>query len=103
MTQYNTLNVKLSKSQLNNLKSRIKNGTEITLKFSSDVAEDSNDEINFRHELLLTHTQVLRLHKAFRNGSSANIKLSKTQLQKIGQSEGSLGRLLGPLQKLVCF
>ena len=28
MTQYNTLNVKLSNSQLNTLKSTIKNGTE---------------------------------------------------------------------------
>ena len=31
MTQYNTLNVNLSDSQLNKLKSAIKNGTEITL------------------------------------------------------------------------
>ena len=30
MTQYNTLNVKLSNSQLNKSKSGIKNGTEIT-------------------------------------------------------------------------
>ena len=29
MTQYNTLNIKLSNSQLNRLKSGIKNGTEI--------------------------------------------------------------------------
>ena len=37
--------------------------------------------------------------KAFVNGSSANIKLSKTQLHKVGQSGGFLGRLLGPLLK----
>ena len=30
MTQYNTLNIHLSNSQLNKLKSGIKNGTEIT-------------------------------------------------------------------------
>ena len=47
MTQYNTLNVKLSNSQLNKLKSGIKNGTEVTLKISSNVAGDSNDEIIF--------------------------------------------------------
>ena len=47
--------------------------------------------------MLLTDTQVLRLHKTFANGSSANIKLSKTQLHKIGQSGGFLGRLLGLL------
>ena len=32
MTQYSTLNVKLSSSQLNKLKSGIKDGTEVTLK-----------------------------------------------------------------------
>ena len=79
MTQYNTLNVKLSNSQLNKLKSGIKNGTEVTLKISSNVVGDSNDENNFSHKLLLTNTQVSRLCKAFANGSSANIKLSKIQ------------------------
>ena len=97
MTQYNTLNVKLSNSQLNKLKSGIKNGTEVTLKISSNVVGDSTDENNFPHKLLLTKTQVLRLHKPFANVSSANIKLSKTQLHKIGQSGGFLGRLLGLL------
>ena len=77
----------------------MKNGTEITLKISSNVVSDSNDENNFPHKLLLTNTQVLKLHKAFANGSSTNIKLSKTQLHKIGQSGGFLGRLLGPLVK----
>ena len=47
--------------------------------------------------MLLTNTQISRLHKAFANSSSANIKLSKTQLHKIGQSRGFLGRLLRPL------
>ena len=31
MTQYKTLNVKLSNLQLNKLKSTVKNGTEVTL------------------------------------------------------------------------
>ena len=47
----------------------------------------------------MTNAQISRLRKAFSNGSSANIKLSKTQLYKIGQSGGFLGRLLGPLSK----
>ena len=63
MTQYNTLNVKLSNSQLNKLKLGIKNGTEVTLKLSSNVVGDSNDENNFPHKLLLTNTQVLKLLK----------------------------------------
>ena len=51
MTQYNTSNLKLSNSQLNQLKSRSKNGTEVTLKISSNVVGDSNDENNFPHKL----------------------------------------------------
>ena len=99
MTQYNTLNFKLSNSQLNKLKSGITNGTEVTLKISSNVVGDSNDENNFLHKFLLTNTQVSKLCKAFTNASSANIKLSKTQLHKIGESGGFVGRLLRALLK----
>ena len=59
--------------QLNNLKSGIKNGTEITKKVSSNVVGDSNNEKNFQHKLLLTNAQVSRLQIAFSNGLSANI------------------------------
>ena len=83
-------------SQFNKLKSGIKNGTEVTLNLSSNAIGHSNDEYNFPHKLLLTNTQVLRLQKAFANNSSANIKLSKTQLHKIGQSGRVLGLLLKP-------
>ena len=99
MTQYNTLNVKLSNSQLNKLKSGIKNGTEVIFKISSNVVSDSNDKNNFPHKLLLTNTKVSRLGKAFANGLSTNIKLSKIQLHKIGQLGRFLGRLLRPLLK----
>ena len=81
----------MSNWQLNKLKSRITNDTEITLKISSNVVGNSNDENNFPNKLLLTNTQVLKLCKAFANNSSANIKLSKTQMHKIGQSGGFLG------------
>ena len=99
MTQYDTLNVKLLNSQLNRLKSGMKYGTEVTLKISSNVVGDSNDENNFTHKLLLNNTQVSKLLKAFANGSSANIKLLKTQLQKIDKSRGFLASLLGSLLK----
>ena len=49
MIQYNTLNGKLSNSQLNKVKSRIKIGIEVILKFSSNIIDDSNDETNFPH------------------------------------------------------
>ena len=55
MTQYNSLNVKLSNSQLNKLKSSIKNETDVVLRISSSVVGNSNDNINFPHELLLTN------------------------------------------------
>ena len=99
MTQYNTLNVKLSNSQLNKLEYGIKDKTEVTLKILSNVVGNSNNENNFPHKLLLTNTQVSRLSKAFANGSSPKIKLSKTQLHKIGQSGGFLDRLLRSLLK----
>ena len=85
MAQYNILNVQFSNLQINKLKLGIKNGTEVTLKVSSNVVGDSNDENNFSHKLLLSNTKISRIRKAFANNSSANIKLSKTQLHKIGQ------------------
>ena len=63
---------------------RIKNDTEVTLKFSSIVVGDSNDEINSPYKLALTNTQVSKLFKVSPNGSLANLKLSKTQLHEIG-------------------
>ena len=95
MTQYNSLNVKLSNSQLNKLKSAIKKETEVVLRLSSNMIGDN--ESNFPHKLLLTNRQVTNLQKAFANYLSADIKLSKTQLSKRIQSGGFLGRLLGPL------
>ena len=97
MTQYNSLNAKLSNSQLNKLKSAIKNETGVVLRLSSNMIGD--DETNFPHKLLLTNRQVENLRKAFPNKVSTNIKLSKTQLSKMVQSWGFLGRLLGPLLK----
>ena len=48
------------------------------MKLLPNVVDDSNDENNFPYKLLLTNTQVSKLHEAFANNSSANIKLSKT-------------------------
>ena len=95
MSQHNTLNVKLSNSQLTKLKSGIKNGTEVTLKLSSNLAGDSNDQNNVLHKLLSTDAQVSNFSKSFANNSSANIKISKIQLQKIGQSGEFWGKMLG--------
>ena len=75
MIQYNSLNIELSNWQLNKLKSGIKSRTKITLKISSNVIGDSNDENNFLPKLLLTNTHISKPRKAFANNSSANIKL----------------------------
>ena len=60
---------------------------------------NSNDNTNFRHELLLTNRQVANIRKAFAKKTSTDIKLSKPQLSKMIQSGGFLGRILGPLPK----
>ena len=85
MTQYNSSNVKLSNSQLNEFRSGVKNVTDVILIWlSSNMIGNSDDETNFSN---------------FANCTSANIKLSKTQLSKIVHSRRFLGRILGPLLK----
>ena len=64
MSQCNIVNVKLSNSRLNELRSAANNATEVTLKLSSNMIGNSNDEANFANNL------------------SANIRLSKTQLSE---------------------
>ena len=63
------------------------------------MTDNSDDETNFPQKLLLFTRQVANLRKAFANKSSAHLKLSKTQLSKMRQSGGFLGRILGPLLK----
>ena len=99
MTEYNTLNVNLPNSQLNKLKPGIKYSSEVTLSLLSNMIGNFLDRCNFPHKLSLTNIQTSKLRKAFANSSSANIKLSKTQLHKMGQSRRFLTRRLGPLLK----
>ena len=61
MTQYNSLNVKLSNSQFNKLKSAIKSETDVVLRLSSNMVGNSGDNTNFPHELLLTDRQVANI------------------------------------------
>ena len=98
MTKYNSLNVKLSNSQLNKLKSAIKNGTDVFfLRLSSNMVGNLDDEANFPHKLLLTNIQTLSLRKAFNNHKSADIKYSKAQLTKM--QKGGFLKFLMPLLK----
>ena len=49
--QYNSLNVKLSNSQLK-LKSTTEDGTEVVLRLSSNMMGVSDNKIHFPHEIL---------------------------------------------------
>ena len=82
MTQYNSLNARLSNSQLNKLKSAIKNKTDVVLRLSSNMIGHSNDNTNFPHELLLTNREVANLRKASAKNISTDVMLSKTQIIK---------------------
>ena len=99
MTQYHRLNVKLSTSQLNKLKSALKNENDVVIRLSLKMIGDSNYKGNFPHGLLLTNRQVSSIRKAFANNSSVDIKFSKAQLSKMIQSGGFLGKILGLLLK----
>ena len=82
MTQCNRLNTKLSNSQLNKLKSAIRNENEVVIRLSPNMIGDSNDQTNFPHELLLTDRQVSSIRKAFANNSSVDINFQKLSYQK---------------------
>ena len=93
------MNLKLSISQLNKLRSAVKNETDVILRLSSNMISNSDDETNFPHKLLLTNRQVTNLREAFGNHTLTDIRLSKTQLSKMIQLGGFPGRLLGSLLK----
>ena len=68
----------------------------MVLRLSSNMIENSDDEANFPHKLLLTNRQVANIRKAFANHTSTNIKFSKAQLTIM--QKGGL-RFLAPLLK----
>ena len=93
MVEYNTVNTKLSNSQLNRLKSAVKNKQGTTLRMNDGMFNGNN----LPHELLLTKGQTTKQH--IENNMSTDIKLSKAQISKILQSGGFLGKIFGPLLK----
>ena len=95
MFECNTVNAKLSNSQLNKLKSAPKNKQGTTLRMNARMFSGNN----LPHELLLTTRQTTKLRNAIENNASTDIKLSKAQISKIIQSGGFLGKLLGSLLK----
>ena len=94
--EYNKVNVKLSDSQLNKLKTAVKNQTGVTLRMNIKMFNGNN----LPHKLLLTTRQRTKLRNAFENNKSIDIKLSKAQISKIIQSGGFLISLLTKLAGL---
>ena len=92
MVENNTVNVKLSNSQLNKLKSVVKNKQRTTLRMNAKMFNGNH----LPHELLLTTRQTTKLRDATENNLQTDIKLSKAQISKIIQSGGFLGKILGP-------
>ena len=95
MVEYTKVNVKLSDSQIKKLKDSVKDNTGTTLRISLKMFH-GND---LPQELLFTTRQKTKIRNAFSNNMSTDLKLSKAQINKIIQSGGFLGRLLGPLLK----
>ena len=95
MVEYNTVNDKLSDSQLNKLKSAGKNKQGTILRMNARMLSANN----LPHELLLTTRQTTKLRNAIENKILTDIKFSKAQISKIIQSGGFLGKVLGPLLK----
>ena len=91
MVEYNTVNTKLSNSQLNKLKSTDKNRQGTFLRMNAKMFGSNN----LPHELLLTTRQTTKLKNEIENDLSTDITLSKAQISKIIQSGGFLGKLLG--------
>ena len=95
MVEYTKVNFTLSDSQIKNLKDDFSNNTGTTLRISLKMFNGNN----LLHELLLTARQKTKIRNEFNNNTSPDIKLSKAQINKIIQSGGFLGKLLGPLLK----
>ena len=95
MVEYSTVNAKLSNSQLNKLKSAVKNKQGTTLRMNASMFNGNN----LPHELFLTQRQTTKLINNIENNLQTDIKLGKAQISKIIQSGGFLGKLLGPLLK----
>ena len=79
MVEYTKVNVKLTDTQLKKLKDAVKDNARTTLRMNKKMF----DENDLPHELLLMTRQKTKLRNAFNNNSSADIKLSKTQITKI--------------------
>ena len=100
MVEYSKINCKLTNVQLNKLNKAVNSNEGASLRLG--IKNLNKDELP--HELLLTTRQNTKLRNALNNNLATDIKLSKTQIKKLIQSGGFLGKLLsklaGPLMKV---
>ena len=79
MVEYNTVNAKLSESQVNKLKGAVKNKQGTILRMNTKVFNGNN----LPHQLILTQRQITKLRNNIENNLQTDIKLSKAQILKI--------------------
>ena len=100
MVEYSKINCKLTNVQLIKFKKAVKSNEGVALRLG--IKNFNKDELP--HELLLTTRQNTKLINAINNNLATDIKLSKSQIKKLIQSGGFLGKLLsklsGPLMKV---
>ena len=90
MVEYN----KVPDSQLNKLKTAVKNQTGITLRMNIKMFNGNN----LPHKLLLaTRQKKKKIRNACENNNSTDTKLSKTQISRMIQSQRFLESLLNKL------
>ena len=82
MVEYSKVNVKLSDTQLEKLKTAVKDKTGTALRISFKMFNGKD----LPHDLLLTTRQKTRLRNGFNNNMSTDLKLSKAQISKLIQS-----------------
>ena len=76
MTTYYPYGMKLSEGQRKKLAKAYRENSAITIRLSSD-------ELHGGDQLMLTKTQIARLIKAKRKGNGSDIKISKTQIERL--------------------
>ena len=100
MVEYSKVYVKLADTQLNKLKTAVKDNAGTTLRMNFKMFNENDSA----QELLLKRRQKTKLRNAINNNMSTDIQFSKAQISKMIQSGGFLGSLLsklaGPLMKV---
>ena len=98
MVEYEGINLKISNQQIKKLKEAVKSNNGTTL----IIGNLNFNKADLLHELLLTQTQINKLREKVENNMSTEIKLNKTQINKLIKEGGALGSILARfLPKLI--